>query len=186
MVAKKTTPRKATPPRKKPAKATAKKAAAARKRTTKKTTSTTRRTSTPRKQAAKKQTRKRAPRKPDVGGVVDELIDNHKKPKDAPPAQARPVEASTRRELELLKLDNTALGASALTLAKLADEAESAFAAATVLRELRMTLGTARSVGAISGPNEPAKPDDDEGNVVPESRLEKARREAAARGRTRK
>jgi hypothetical protein len=93
---------------------------------------------------------------------------------------AGPVEAQTVAELEQLRKADTALAATARVLARCVDEAESAAGASQAARELRMTMATIRGL---------VLDDDFEGgsgeggSVVPPSRLEQLRQQAATRGR---
>lgn len=103
-----------------------------------------------------------------------------------PPASPGVLEAAFRRELELLHIDATALGAASVALAKMADQATAAGSSTTaveLLREARMQLTTARGLGAPAGGN--GKPtgggDDKGGEVVQETRLQRLRRERAER-----
>lgn len=192
--------KKTTAARKKPAakKAPTKKAAAKRPDSRKRSTAkkpTARKAKAPAKRTAKKAPakksarRKSTPRKPNVDEVVADLAD--KSPpggggNDEPPPPAPPgaVETACRRELEQLGLHETALGASAIALARMADLAmDSPAAASSALREMRMALATARGLGKPGG--QPAGDDGSKegGEVVPESRLERMRREREQGGR---
>lgn len=96
-----------------------------------------------------------------------------------------PVEAATRADLLSHALSNTALAQSAYVLARQVDAATSANEAATAGRELRFTVSAAIAYGRIRprhlGDDPPA---DDSGTVVPESELDRLRREHEQHGRT--
>lgn len=93
---------------------------------------------------------------------------------------AGPVEAQTVAELEQLRKSDTALAAVARVLARCVDEADSAAGASQAARELRMTMGTIRGLVFDDDGDQGGESD---GSVVPPSRLEQLRKQAATRGR---
>lgn len=167
-----TAPKK-TPAKKPPAKRTATKKTAPPK--------TTKRTPSPR--AARK---KSQPLPPNVDEVIGNLGAGQTGAGREAPAPVQPdapvpgaIENACSTELKELGLDGTALGASAIALARMADQSTGAASVAVALREMRMTLAAARALGrpasarpGVDGPN-----GEGEGGVVPETRLEKLRRE---------
>lgn len=112
-------------------------------------------------------------------------------PPPTPPAKPGPLETAYLSELRALHLDDTALGASALALARMADKASSdgsSGSAVELLREARMALGAARGFGPKPAAGTPTPTSDGEGGqVITETRLERLRREreerAAGHGR---
>lgn len=102
---------------------------------------------------------------------------------EKPARQPGPVEAATQHELEQLRLSRSALAVSAVTLARHVDEADSAGAAASAARELRMTLAMAKShlTPGHHDDDDDDQADEDtgtEGSVTPPSQLERMRTRA--------
>lgn len=173
------TPRKAPPPA--PATSTAKRTPAR-----KKTTSTP----APRKRATKRApevvepAKKRAPRAAKRTAAT---------PAPPPPLEQGPddapkrglTESQTLRELEQLKLSETALAASALLVARHLDNADTAAGAASAARELRMTMAAVRSLGNPLSPSAGGEVGENGSNVVSANRLEQLRKKAEQQPRKR-
>lgn len=110
---------------------------------------------------------------------------------DTTPDPRGDVERSTAEDLQNAGIASSALGRSALKLARHVDGAVSGAEAAAAARELRMTLATAYSLAKplspLSGTNNGADGDDEEGDgvLVGADRLAAAR-EAAARAQNKR
>ncbi|MEJ7795541.1 MAG: hypothetical protein WKF50_08310 [Nocardioides sp.] len=141
---------------------------------------------TRRKPAANKAPPRRAPAKKTTAPAAKKAPAKQPAKRSTPRRKAPPrglVEHACHHELEILDLHETALGVSAVALARLADRAETASAGAAALREMRMTINAAQTRGnmipAVLRGGDPRPPEDrgDDENVVPESRLQRVRRE---------
>lgn len=98
------------------------------------------------------------------------------------------VERAVRAELAELRLDGSALAAAARKLARLCDEADTVAEAVVAARELRLTLGPAKSQLLNGGaPTKPdASDDEDDDVVVGPNRLQQLRERTSERPRSRR
>lgn len=134
-------------------------------------TATPRRRPAPKKSAAKTATAKKTTAPKKTASTKSAPSNTEAAPRRRRPATPTTVAYAVRKELQKADLIEAALAASAYTLAKHLDKAETASGAAAAARELRMTLMAAQSVvrpKMLHSPAEGEDPDTGEkaGNVT--------------------
>lgn len=165
----------ATPPRKR---ASAKKSTARKPGTTRSATKAAAASQPAKKATPRRATKRSAAREPkpiadEIAEVIDAIIEAHSPDVDGMGA----VERATRIDLAAWKVGKSALSQAAYAMARQVDGGEGSSVAAG--RELRMMVAAAKADKSMR-PVSAEVPTEDDGNVVPETALERLRRERAA------